>query len=487
MKSKTILAIIAFLLFSLPLTAIRAQSELDPNFNPNRILEDADLLNYNSMTLAEIQSFLQKQGSYLANYTTTNTHGDLKTAAQIIYDATHNNYDCEDVELSDAPTEAEKSAKCKHITTVSPKFLLVLLQKEASLIEDANPPASHLDWATGYGCPDNWVCNPYYKGLGKQINSAALQFLAYINEPQNYSYKAGQTYVFTNPYGTISKEPITVTPANKATAALYNYTPHVFNGNYNVHKLWNRYFPSVSRLYPDGSIIKATGDPQIWLVENGQKRHFTSWSTFISRFKLDQVVEVDGSELENYPTGEEIKFANYSVVQTPDKTIYLLVDKEKRPFADAAAFKKIGFNPAEIETAAADDLAGYEIGKTIAATTTYAIGALMQDSKTNDVFYVENGTKAPVDKILLATKFAGKKITKKTAKELAVYKDASPILLNEGTLVQTNNFPLVYIISGGKKRPIDDAAFVKLGYDRKNVITVSSQFLYNYDMGEAVK
>ena len=36
-------------------------------------------------------------------------------------------------------------------------------------------------------------------------------------------------------------------------------------------------------------------------------------------------------ELDNYAPGEAIKFANYSLVQTPDKTIYLLVDKEKRP------------------------------------------------------------------------------------------------------------------------------------------------------------
>ncbi|HBA36959.1 TPA: hypothetical protein DCZ15_03755 [Candidatus Falkowbacteria bacterium] len=465
----------------------QAQTGIDPAFNPNRILEDWDILNYSSMTLPEIQTFLQNKGSYLANYTTTNTHGDLKTAAQIIHDAAYNNYDCEGITLSETPTETEKFTKCRHITTINPKFLLVLLQKEASLIEDANPSQNRLDWATGYGCPDNWVCNPYYKGFGKQVNSAALQFLAYMQEPQNYSYKAGQTYTFSNPYGTISQESMIVTPANQATAALYNYTPHVFNGNYNTYKLWNRYFPKVSRLYPNGSIIKASGDPRVWLIENGQKRHFSNWSSYISRFKPGQIVEVDSGELDNYPIGSEIKFANYSLVQVPDKTIYLLVDQEKRPFASATVFKKFGFNPEEVETATIDDLAGYKVGATINATSTYVTGALLQDSRTNDIYYVENGIKAPVDKVLLDIKFAGDQIIKKTTKELTAYATTTPLLLDEGTLVKTQNFPLVYLISGGKKRPMDDAMFSKLNYNPQNVVTVSSQFLYNYDMGEAVK
>jgi hypothetical protein len=470
----------------------RAQLTIDPNFNPNLIVEDGELLNYGSMNLADIQNFLNNKGSFLANYMTLNTHGDMKSAAEIIYDATHNNYDCDGADLSDQPTEAEKSAKCRHITTVNPKFLLVLLQKEASLIEDPNPTQGRLDWATGYGCPDGWVCNPYYKGFGKQVNSAALQFLAYMNEPNRYNYKAGQTYVISNtidPYLTSGNKDIVVTPQNQATAALYNYTPHVFNGNYNVYKLWNRYFPKVSRLYPNSSIIKATGDPKVWLIEDGKKRPFANWSAFISRFRPEQIVTVTTADLDNYPVGEEIKFANYSIVQTSDKkNIYLLVDKEKRPFASLAVFKKFGFNPEEIETATSTDLAGYQTGKSITATSTYVTGALLQDSKTGEIFYVENGLRALVDKSILAIKFPDKKVTKKTTKELNKYATSSPILLNDGTLVRTSTFPTIYLISGGKKRPFaDEAAFTKLGYDSNNILTLSPQFLYNYEMGDIIQ
>lgn len=486
MNTKKLIVLLLLLIFS-PVAAI-AQT-VDPGFNPNRIIEDSDLMNYSAMDLAEIQRFLQNKNSYLANYTTLNAHGTTKSAAEIIYDASNNNFDCDGVTLSESPTEAEKQEKCRRITTVNPKFLLILLQKEASLIENSNPPQARLDWATGYGCPDGWVCNPYYKGFGKQVNSAALQFLAYMNEQSRYSYKAGETYTFTNPYGTISQEKMTVTPANKATAALYNYTPHVFNGNYNVYKLWNRYFPKTTKLYPDGSILQVKGDPGIWLIENGKKRPFLNYSAFISRFKLEQVVKIEAAELDNYEPGEAIKFANYSLIQTPDKKIYLIVDKEKRPFASLAVFKSIGFNPEEIELASEADLNIYPVGRTITATSTYVTGALMQEIKTGGIYYVIDGTKAPLtDKILLTTKFKGKKIIKDTTGVLNKYTKIAPVLLDDGTLVKTDSFPTVYLISNGEKRPFaSETIFNKLGYNSAGVITVSSKFLYNYPQGEPIQ
>jgi len=487
----TKLTIILLLLLAAPFPSL-AQTSVDPDFNPNNIITNSDLLDYDSMSLSDIQSFLEKKSSYLATYKTLNAHGTTKSAAEIIYDASHNNYDCSGVTLSDSPTEAEKQQKCKHITTVNPKFLLILLQKEASLIEDSTPSQSHLDWATGYGCPDGWVCNPYYKGFGKQVNSASLQFLAYINEPQRYTYQAGQTYTIKNtldPYCTTENQTMTVTPANQATAALYDYTPHVFNGNYNVYKLWKRYFPKTVKLYPDGSVLQVKGDPGIWLIENSKKRPFVNYSAFISRFKPSQIISVTENDLNAYAPGEAIKFANYSLAQTPDKKIYLIVDKDKRPFESLTVFKKIGFNPEEIETATVADLAIYNVGKTITATSTYVTGALLQDTKTGGIYYVVDGTKAPLtDKILLTTKFKNKKIIKATPKELDKYTKVSPVLLDDGTLVKTDSYPIVYLISNGQKRPFASGEiFTSLGYNFSNIITVSSKFLYNYSQGEMIQ
>ena len=464
--------------------------DIDPTFNPENIISDQDLLNYSSMGVSDIQDFLIQKNSFLANYHTINAHGTPgKSAAEIIYDATNQNYDCSGVDLGDSPTEADKKAHCRIITTVSPKVILVLLQKEQGLIENSNPSQKALDWAAGYGCPDGLACNPYYKGFGKQVNSAALQFLAYINEQERYPYKMGQTCTFNNPYGAISTATMTVTPQNKATAALYDYTPHVFNGNYNFFKLWKKYFPTIKNFYPDGTLLQAQGDAGVWLIQDGKKRPFLSEGALTSRFSKSQIVNTTEDVLNNYPTGSGIKFPNYSLVMDPNKNIFLLADNQKRPIANMAAFKQIGFSKDEIIPATIDDLSGYQTGTTITATSSYATGAILQDKKTGARFYVENNTKYPItDKAVLDYKFKGQKIIKVSSKELAGYKTGSQVLFGDGTLLTSPSSPTIYMITGGKKRPfISSDVFVRMGYNIANVITVSPQLLYIYDMGTPIQ
>ncbi|HNX10843.1 MAG TPA: hypothetical protein PKI61_01760 [bacterium] len=468
-----------------------AQTEIDPNFRPGNIISDEEILNCNGMSLGEIQTFLEKKGSFLANYTTYNAHGTFgKSAAQIIYEAATANYDCEGVEMSDTPDEAEKQLKCRRVSTVNPKFLLVLLQKEQSLIENSAPTARQLDWATGYGCPDGWTCNPYYQGFGKQINSAALQFRYYIDHPNEFKYQPGNTYTFTNPYGTIINEPMAVTIENRATAGLYNYTPHVFNGNYNFYKLWQSYFPGGSRrTYPDGSLLKTSTQPVVFLIENGQKKPFANMGALSTRFDINKIITVSPEVLEQYEPGGAIKYPNYSLIKTPEKKIYLLVDGNKRLIESDAVFRKIGFSSEELVSGTMDDLAAYATTTTITATSTYPLGALIMNTKNGGVYYVSEGQKAPiVDKVLLSTKFRGRRILKATEADLAKYPKISPVLFDSGELLKSNNAQAVYLIDNGQKRPfLSGSDFESLGYNWDNVITVSPQMLYLYPEGEAVK
>lgn len=478
------------LLFTIIASSLPAKAQdLDPLFNPSNIISDSEMLDTRSLSISEIQSFLESKNSYLAKYKTTNAYGTPdKSAAEIIYDAANNNYDCDGVILNSLSDEAERKQKCRLISTISPKVILATIQKESSLIEETNYNARLDGYSLGYGCPDSGGCNPRYKGFAKQINSAALQFLAYMNEQNRYPYKAGQTYTFTNPYGTICNEPMTLTVENKATAALYNYTPHVYNGNYNFYRLYKRYFPRGIKNYPDGSLLQVRGEAGVWLIQNGQKRPFTSYSALTSRFDPKKIISVDASDLAPYSKGDPIKFPNYSLVQVPSGGIYLLVDSEKRPIASKDIFRKIGFNTAEIVNASAEELAAYTLGKSITATSTYPTGQLIQDPKSGGIYYVESGYKYPIiDKIFLSTKYKGKKIIKGTSSELDKYIKGAPILFGDGELLMSNSVSTVYLISEGKKKPFSSGeVFEKLGYKFSNVITVSPQLLAQYPASDPV-
>lgn len=215
----------------------------------NALIGDGDFINTGSMSVSEIQSFLQSNNSYLAQFSENN-----RSAAQIIYDA--------------AKAYADGSGSLNGITintstgTVSQKVILVTLQKEQSLItltpEDraANESGytSRLNAAMGYACPDSGGCNAAYRGFTKQVENAAWQlrynfeaagqsqawwdqYYSSTSGACNRQYKVGKVCSFADGSSTN-----TVTISNKATGALYRYTPHVFNGNYNFWKLMNNWF-----------------------------------------------------------------------------------------------------------------------------------------------------------------------------------------------------------------------------------------------------
>jgi hypothetical protein len=435
---------------------------LDPNFDPNYIISDAEIFNYNSMNVTDIQKFLESKGSYLAAYTVVDPNtGISETSAQAIYD------------------------RCQ-ANKISPRFVLVLLQKEQGLIEDSSPSQGSLDWATGYGCPDGGGCNSRWQGLWRQINSATLQFYDYMTNSNDYGYQKGQTYTISNTLSNMCSAKQVVTPYNNATAALYNYTPHVFNGNYNFFILWQKYF---ARNYPDGSLLQAKGNKTIWLIQDGKKRAFTSASVAASRYDVNKIVTVEKSDMDKFATSTPIKFANYSLIRSPRGTVFLLVDNEKRGFTSRNVFKTFGYNPAEVVAASWDDVNSYPEGAPLTATSTYPTGALLQDKKTGGIYWVYGGKKAPVaDRTLLATKFKNKKIIATTATELAKYPATDPILFGDGELLSSPSSASIYLIAGGLKRPfMSTDLLTKLGYKLSNVIKVTPQFLANYENGEVIK
>jgi len=462
-----------------------AMPAMAAEFNPNYIISDNEILDKTTMSLTDIQNFLTDKGGYIANYSAIDYYGNTKTAAEIIYNAAANNYDCDGVALSENPTLAEQKLKCQPIS-INPQFLLVLLQKEQSLIDEKNPSQSRLDWATGYGCPDGGGCNDRWKGFGKQVNSASLQFYEYMVSPERYPYQAGKTYTFSNPYDTINdKQDITVTPANKATAALYNYTPHVYNGNYNFWKLWNQYF---TRILIEGSLVQVEGELGVWIIQDGKKRPFLSKGALTSRYDPNKIITVKKADLDGYVKGDPIKFAQYSIVRSPQGDMYLLVNDEKRKIASSEIFRTLGFNPEEVEDASSQDLTYYENGSPITADDAYPTGALLQDPNSGGVYFAINRTKAPlIDPIFLKTKFKNYSVIKATAQELAKYEKIEPVKFEDGYLLKTNVAPAVYVISDGVKRPIASGeVFESLGYKWENIMEVHSRVLALYDKGEVI-
>lgn len=140
--------------FALLLIAFTPSLVKAVDFDPGYLISDSEITDYQALDQTAIQNFLQKRDGTLENYLTFDKEGNPKTAIQAFYEISQN-------------------------WMINPKYLMILTQKEQSLLEDPNPSQKQYDWATGYGICDNCSMDDpdvqRFKGFYRQVNSAAAQ------------------------------------------------------------------------------------------------------------------------------------------------------------------------------------------------------------------------------------------------------------------------------------------------------------------------
>lgn len=438
--------IICFVIVSQPFLA-SAQTAVNYEY----LISDAELVAYQAMNQTDIQHFLESKNSYLSNYFAQLDTGERVSAGELIFRAAQNH-------------------------RINPRFLITLLQKEQGLIEDVTPQQSQLDWATGYGCFDNQSCNERWRGFPKQINSAAEQFRYYYDHIDEYNFRPGIA-------STIDGQ--MVIPRNIVTAAMYNYTPHL-HGNALFKDVWKRFFLT---LLPDGTLVQVSGEPGVWLLQNGVKRAFISKLALVSRYDPDLIVPIAKTELDSYDRGPDIEFAAYSLLRNPGTgTIYLLTMDQKRAIISMDVFKALGFNPEEVEEATGDQLTAIPDGRPITMNDAYPTGSVLQDKATLQLYYVESGRKYPIiDTAVLAVNFPAATVTKVATSLLDKYTSGLPVQFKEGTLVKGSGSE-VYVISNQRKRYItSEKVFTTIGYKWNNIVVASDEALSLHPTGDPIE
>lgn len=236
-------------------------------FVPGNIIDDSIFTNKSSMNTQQIQQFFDAKGAYCINGEAPclkNFSENGRSAAQIVYDTAQQ-------------------------FNINPQTLIVTLQKEVGLVTLSQPAAWRYRTAMGYGCPDTAACDTQYYGFTNQVYWAARMFNAIMTaSPTWYTpYILGNNYIQYNPSTSCGGSMVYI--QNRATQALYNYTPYQPNaaalaagygtapcgayGNRNFWLYFNDWFGSTS-----GSDIKVvykeSGSPQYLLNDN--KRYLIS-------------------------------------------------------------------------------------------------------------------------------------------------------------------------------------------------------------------
>lgn len=512
-------------------TSINALSGSE--FRVGRIIDDTVFFDGNAMSVSQIQSFLNsKVPNCDTNGTQNSTHSNgsrLYTRAE--WGTIKNNpppYVCLKNYTENVPSKSsdaycqggfsggQKSAAqiiydASVACSINPKVLIVLLQKEQSLVTDDWPWNIQYRSATGFGCPDTAACDTTYYGLFNQVYNAARQFQRYAKLPGNYNHRGGRTsFLRYNPQEVCGGTNVFM--ENQATAGLYNYTPYQPNkaaldnlygtgdpcsayGNRNFWRMWHDWFGSTDGQvvatvrHPDGTLVRSLGEAHVYLIIDGKRYHVPDINTFNSHGFLWRQVRIATMGDRELPVSGTMAFRGGTLIKgDAANEVFALRCMPtfcvKDHIASFDVFKAQGMDFSEVIVLPQATANTILQDKVITATDTHIHDSLVLDKQTGKVYRIDTGSKRwiPNTAVFAANHFFWSRVREATPADLALPTGAN-VDLPEGALVQVSGQPAVYAInqtdSGSfEKRHITTAnLFAGFSYNFGDVFVIDASLL----------
>lgn len=234
-------------------TANPAEAAVASQFNPGNLISDSVFYDGRGMSEADIQNLLDEEGEGCR------ANGDLACLKDVQVSVVASPADayCTTITAESNVSAAHVFAVVGAACGINPAALVVLVEKEQSLVSRSTPTTWSYRFATGYGCPDSAPCSDVTSGFYLQVYYAAKQFERYRLNPTGYRHQPrawNNVLYHTNAAcGTRS-----VYIENYATAGLYNYTPYTPNS------------AALGNLYGTGDGCSSYGNRNFWRI-------FTDW------------------------------------------------------------------------------------------------------------------------------------------------------------------------------------------------------------------
>ena len=417
------------------------------NFKPGRIIDDTVFFNASSMSSNEIQQFLEAKvpvcdsngeqpyaGTTRADYGASRGYPPpytcLKDYTQNITAKNPEDSLCNGITAANNVRASEIIYRVAQSCGVSPKVLIVLLQKEQSLVTDDWPWSIQYRSATGYGCPDTGPnysanCDASYYGFFNQVYLAARVYKYYAKYPDSFNHIAGRNnYILYNPNTDCGGSNVFI--ENQATAGLYNYTPYQPNA------------AALNNLYGNGNNCSAYGNRNFW-------RMFNDWFG-----------STEGTPFFRLEDGNAI------YINGADNTYYLIPNNS---MLEAYGYWRTVHKIAVVPSSYIDN-------RTYSGIATYAA-----QYETDEIFFVNSGKRHHVPNLSVFRAYGTPRVTK------LIY--GNRFLLNDpgekaSTVFKKVGDNKLYLAEDGTKRHLTSRAYSTLGdppYNSRNVSTYSDYFV----------
>ncbi len=448
-------------------------------FNPNKLIDDKVFTDTQTFGDASgVQKFLESKNSVLANTSASFTAKLKEPTSSFIKEGLEDPHP----DSKKPRTAAELIWDAAKASGLNPQVILVKLEKEQSLIRgrqnaDEATLQKALDRAMGFGCPDSGGCENIFAGFYFQLFGnfdaqasrylgAAKSLMKSFSTPggrgpavNGVASKVGDKITLDNTMGSYQgiAAQQTVTLSNAATAALYRYTPHVFNGNYNFWRFFIEWFK-----YPNNTLIKLSKSKtkELFVILDGVKHPVPDFVAKARGLNPANAITLSKTEFASYETEKLLGPADNTIVKVEGESqMYVFMNNIRHP-ASSFVITQRGLNPGNVLSISAADAKLFEPGPQLSPSP----GTILRGKTGPEIYLVASDNNLQLFTAFTYAQYqAAKKLQTIEDAELATYPKKGFVPPLDGTIMRGEKKTTIYELSGGKKRAFTAELFKSRG------------------------
>lgn len=494
MKSKKFLTLIlSVMLLAQPYLAF-AQQSIKPGFDPDLLIADERFADTQTFGGAQgIQRFLESKRSPLADTSPAFLARLGEPAAPEFKRALGDL----NPELARKRSAAELIWDASRTAGINPQVILTTLQKEQGLVTGGNTTTPEriqraLDHAMGFDCPDSTGCGQLFNGFYFQLFGnvdtennrylgSARSLMKSFSAPAGRGpliggrdSRVGDTITLGNTLGGFEgvQPQQSVVLRSRATAALYRYTPHVFNGNYNFWRFFTDWFK-----YGNGTLVRVPGDDAVYSIQSGERRRVLGFVAKARGLNVANAITISPTEVKDYPAGALYGPADDTIIEVASKH-YVFRDGIKHP-ASRFVLAQRKLDTTKIVVVDASEAGQFPDGTQLTPDD----GTILRGTTIEAAYRVEGGVLKRFSPFTFNQLNAAKSLKYVPDDELLSYAKQGWVAPLDDTLVKGPDSSDVYLMGQGQKLPLAPALFKNRGFSLKKVVTLSADEIGSFATG----
>ena len=213
------------------------------------------------------------------------------------------------------------------------------------------------------------------------------------------------------------------------------------------------------------------------MIEDGVKQWIPSPEVLESQgLSFDNVEDVEQEEADTYGDAEEVCYADGTIVRERDRNeVYVIADGEKKHIEDPTAFAALGYNWNNVVKIESGALGFYRLRSAMRTNSVHPEGALIREEGTSTVYLIEGGKKKPIStqSIFNARRLNWNNVLVINNAQMTKFQSSANLQYPDGALVQDPNGK-VYKMDHGEKRWIrSEDDLTGAGYKASDIINVT--------------